>query len=55
MGALEFFQSILGFVKSGISFVFSDFLSLWPLKIAFSAVVGVGLHSIVLRFFRGAK
>lgn len=53
MDVTAFFKHLLTMTLSAVKFIFSDVYTLYPFKVVFASVFGVGLFSLVFRFFKG--
>lgn len=53
MDVINFFKNLFTIVQSALTFIFSDVVSIYPFKVVVSAFFGVGLFSLVYRFFKG--
>ncbi len=53
MDVAAFFQHLLTMSFSAIKFIFSDVYTIYPFKVVFASVFGVGLFSLAFRFFKG--
>lgn len=52
MDVTAFFKHLLTMTLSAVKFIFSDVYTLYPFKVVFASVFGVGLFSLVFRFFK---